>query len=1685
MAGTVKEAKNSKKKRRLKRSVRKTLGALFMATALVVAAIPVDNLQAAGEDDGTGGSGRALEAGTTVNVEVESTIPRIPDDAPIYTSKDKVLQFAYVLDGTRRVAVIVGYQPGYVAGETFTIPNTVDAYKQYNPTQGTFEGYVAVGQIGNFLFYRERATQKYSEADFQKLTLGQKPDYYEKIGEGTEQDGTKYITVEFEVGPYRPCSMADSGDAPWEKLDREELYYDSNVDPGKPSDTTIVPSANDGFIRVAASQDYQRIENAVVTYIGDQYVDAEGKIHDVTREEEGVFSGQANIVTLSVGPEFKGIGKYAFSGAGVTSISLENGLNCIAEGAFKDCIQLQNISLSLNCPLTGIGKKAFMGCTQLASFKMPWSVRKIGDSVFQGCMKLREVDLCSHGTDVSGTNSNLLQEVGNDVFKDCEILQSVTFPDGYTKDVDVAIFSGCNSLEYLATRNTTMNFTAKGNDYTAFKNMVGEEFYFEGLDNSTIHETAKRECIAFSYLGKDASGNFIKQGLFEITLPEPKSSTSTNTFVVTTENKLHSYSTTGGARTVVVPRKIGPHVVSSFEPEVFANKMDMEMVVIPNTVNDIGERAFQGSYNLSDVIFDSFDSGMDVKVGSDAFKTQAGNTAASPNAELHITGPVSSSFGPYAYAMNESNTYTSGSQAAQYITYYSGWPQNLTIQYNKDTHLSELVDFPSLQGNSGLASYTSDKYKYLALPGMPTDSNGLTEYEAAMQSAQYPGSNPNQQAIIDAAVNLSVPEGVQSIREGLIKERCDADATFGSTIMKTVTAQSLKAITAPQVNADGSVNADHPGTFAGCENLSSIKLNSISFEDGTNEGIPQIGDYAFLNCKGLTELALPITVSEMGIAPFLGCDKLSFVNFQNNPDFVCEKSIVYGRAADGTEKGKLIECLGGRTGGYVESSELAGVTELANDAFKGTNVFEVDLGESKIANVPRGAFVNTTSLNRVIFPHTLSKFEDGAFQGSTVNYIAVKSVGNIRCEPDAFTGLVDNSGNPRIYGDVAWRCGEGTVAEQIGDLWGFDVGSLDVERFYKVIFVYWDNEQQKEVQVDAEEQYSSVNDVVFPVEVGSESEQNGEKMILTEWKLSQSENTWFFTAVYNKPQWKVTFVDSGMHFDPIEVWVENGGNVMNNPTVKELVEKAKEFGITGFKCNDGDLTQVTKDLTATADYGTEHTLTIQGGTMQEGETTGSFQAGTKIIITANEPEAGKEFVSWSSLPDLADSTILNKTNPQTVFTMPNEDIVVIADFRDISGGNGSDPARSHTLTVRGGSGSGTYKTGDQVIITADPPAEGKIFSEWTFVPANTVLMDKTKTETVLTMPDANVTIMAHYVDFVPEPTPSPSPGPGNPDDPGNPEPSPTPGTMHSLIVHNGSNSGSYLPGQQIIVVANDPPEGQEFSSWTVSPAATVVTDKNLSAIVVTMPDFDVALVANYKAIRTGSGNTTGSSNTTGSNNSTGTSNTTGPRPSGNAPVGGSTSVVVDKNGLSNTGVVNATVNGSSDNFVVKVSENSAATEAILKALLAEYGKLDNIKYVPMDISLYDSTGTRKIYDTTGLSVTLILPIPDSLIPYEGNNRVAGVVNDRLDKLPVKFTTINGVSCVTFTAEHFSPYVIYVDTGKAVSSGGTSDVSDSTPKTGDGIHPKWFLSIGLASLSFVMFMQKDNKKKKQKVAVKAR
>ena len=45
----------------------------------------------------------------------------------------------------------------------------------------------------------------------------------------------------------------------------------------------------------------------------------------------GIFANQNNVKNLIVSPKFKGIGDYAFYNSGITTIKLENGLQCIGK----------------------------------------------------------------------------------------------------------------------------------------------------------------------------------------------------------------------------------------------------------------------------------------------------------------------------------------------------------------------------------------------------------------------------------------------------------------------------------------------------------------------------------------------------------------------------------------------------------------------------------------------------------------------------------------------------------------------------------------------------------------------------------------------------------------------------------------------------------------------------------------------------------------------------------------------------------------------------------------------------------------------------------------------------------------------------------------------------------------------------------------------------------------------------------------------------------------------------------------------------------------------------------------------------------------------------------------------------------------------------------------------------------
>ena len=308
------------------------------------------------------------------------------------------------------------------------------------------------------------------------------------------------------------------------------------------------------------------------------------------------------------------------------------------------------------------------------------------------------------------------------------------------------------------------------------------------------------------------------------------------------------------------------------------------------------------------------------------------------------------------------------------------------------------------------------------------------------------------------------------------------------------------------------------------------------------------------------------------------------------------------------------------------------------------------------------------------------------------------------------------------------------------------------------------------------------------------------------------------------------------------------------------------------------------------------------------------------------------------------------------------------------------------------------------------------------------------------------------------------------------------------IINGKSGEGEYAAGEKVDIEALAPDAPTKvFSNWSSSDANVVFKSATLSKTSFIMPasGSELVVTANYTTKVNSddgdvssrrSGTTTTVTIADAAQNAqappaittTTTTTVTTTSNSSNTAAGtddnNGNKIYIAKNGMTNQDVASVVVDGSTDNFITKISESAEAVAAAEQALISTYGSLDGIAYFPMDISLYDVSGQNKFTDTYGLNVTVTVPIPDALIQYGGNARVAACENGNLEQLATRFTTINGIACMSFVPPHFSPYVIYVDTNNLIAG----QTLDETPKTGDPLHPKWFLAMGMACLSVVLF-----------------
>ena len=892
--------------------------------------------------------------------------------------------------------------------------------------------------------------------------------------------------------------------------------------------------------------------------------------------------------------------------------------------------------------------------------------------------------------------------------------------------------------------------------------------------------------------------------------------------------------------------------------------------------------------------------------------------------------------------------------------------------------------------------------------------------------------------------------------------------------------------------------------FAECNILGNVEMY----------GVKSIGDHAFANDDALTGVKFDSALSSLGLAPFrvnmynrstavtlpTHTSSLTNVDFQDSTYFKTENGIIYSLDASGA-KNALIEFLPGRTAGTIQPGETKGIKGISKEAFADTSVNVVNLENASFTNLPEYAFEDTTQLVSVTLPQTCSRIDSYAFKGSAIKNLTVmnndlywqnggldlisttmKDPNNDATDHD---GVSENWNSKLTVYAPAETDANGNVTVKTRAYELFEGHKYLVQAFtpikhYYVTYYDFKDANATKATLEFTDEYVEGDQVILrdPIMDPDNKHTNAGFAFEYYYNMYDTEETYDYRASFNinaditlvakykglNNTYTATFYDTDPDTGatgavlvadvPVLTSDDNGVTkyYINPNLISGLMPSAK----TGYtfqtwtRLDPRDGILFTLDQVEEKDGVIKFYAKYSSGSGGNGGSGGGGTVGPgQLKVTYYLPD-GTLYQTWGVDPGNKAYDIVVpgysrtewKWSPDVTETVINSDTRFVLVPID-----GTDPTSSdkYTATYYYTDGVTVYQT--LTIEKGGTPPDlmmpaGYKQCKWSPSPSS-ITMDKNMRFTMVNNPDYNGT-----------------------DDYNGP--------YYTLTVVGGSGSGSYKPGAQVVIVANEAKTGTEFSSWTITPSTAPIASKALSATVVTMPSENVTVTANFVAKTAGNGNNGAGGNGSGGNNGGG--NNYWPS-TGNVPRSSGTTVVIDKNGLSNTGVVSATVNGSTDNFTIKITESQTANKLVLDALLKKYGTLDNIIYFPFDISLYDAAGTTQITDTSGLTITITIPLPDSMVGYAANNKVAVITNNEIDPLNARFTTINGVPCVTFTCTHFSPYVIYVNTVEmtAGSDGsGYGNGLDNTPKTADFIHPKWFISIALFAISIVLFLMKDKK-----------
>ena len=542
---------------------------------------------------------------------------------------------------------------------------------------------------------------------------------------------------------------------------------------------------------------------------------------------------------------------------------IPDGTTSINDYAFYNCTDLTSISIPNS--VTNIGYNAFNNCTGLTSIIIPDSVTNINDA-FNNCTGL---------TNITGSANNVVSvsrqarptsftaiitsgtRIDNSAFSGFTGLTSIIIPNSVTSIGENA-FKDCNNLTSI-----TLPFIGESKTASKYRQVFGYIFGYTTKENSSPIPEATYQYQDYS----DYYHYYIPSSLVSVTItggniPDHafyNCNNLTNIEIGNGVTSIGSYAFYGcrGLTSIVIPNS-----VTRIDNGAFSGCNGLTEIVIPDSVTDIDDSAFYGCSGLTSVII-----GNNVtNIGSSAFRGCSGLT--------DITIPSSvTNIGSSAFSdcYNLTTIYYTGDIANWCnINKQSALGSNVTSLYiNNQKVEGDLIIPAGVTSIGSYAFYGCIDLTSITIPDSVTNIGGSSFYGCSNLTTVYYLGDLEGWNKISGLDNLM--SKVTTLYINGQKVEGDLIIPDGVTSINNYAFYNCKDLT--NVTIPSSVTNIGSSAFYNCEGLTNVTIPS---------NVTNIGDSAFYNCKGLTNIAIPDKVTSIGRNAFYNCSKLENVTIPNS-----------------------------------------------------------------------------------------------------------------------------------------------------------------------------------------------------------------------------------------------------------------------------------------------------------------------------------------------------------------------------------------------------------------------------------------------------------------------------------------------------------------------------------------------------------------------------------------------------------------------------------------------------------------------------------------------------------------------------------------------------------------------------------------------------------------------------------